>query len=74
VIVGDKVRVIGIPDGLEDYPDFPTKSTFEWCIGREFTVRALMGNGTVEIYIGSVTGNEAERIYIAPEFLELNSK
>jgi hypothetical protein len=25
--VGSKVRVIGIPDGLEDYPDFPTKST-----------------------------------------------
>jgi hypothetical protein len=26
--VGSTVRVIRIPDGLEDYPDFPTKSTF----------------------------------------------
>jgi hypothetical protein len=26
--VGSKVRVIGIPEGLEAYPDFPSKFTF----------------------------------------------
>jgi hypothetical protein len=27
--VGDTVRLIGVSEGLEGYPDFPTKSTFE---------------------------------------------
>ena len=26
--IASRVRLIGIPDGLEDYPDLPTKSTF----------------------------------------------
>jgi hypothetical protein len=71
--VGDIVRLSGLPDGLEDYPDFPTKSTFKGCLGREFTVTALMDNGRAELPIGSVTGNPGEKIYVAPEFLEVIS-
>jgi hypothetical protein len=72
--VGSKVRLIGVPDGLKDYPDFATKSTFEKCVGREFIVTALTDKGRAELPIGSVTGNHAEKIYVAPEFLELISK
>ena len=72
--IGDTVRLIGLPDGLEDYPDFPSRSTFQKCLGREFTVTALTDNGRAELPIGSVTGNPAERIYVGPEFLELISK
>jgi hypothetical protein len=72
--IGSKVRLIGIPDGLEDYPDFPTKSTFEKCIGREFVVAGFNDVGMAEIGIQSVTGSMGEKIWIEQKFLELISK
>ena len=72
--VGSEVRMIGIPDGLEDYPDFPTKSTFLKCVGREFIVAGFNEVGMVEIKIESVTGSAGEKIWIEPKFLELLSK
>ena len=69
--VGSKVRVIGIPDGLEDYPDFPTKSTFIKCIGREFVIAGFNEVGMAEIGIESVTGSVGETIWIEPQFLQL---
>jgi hypothetical protein len=71
--VGSKVRVIGIPDGLEDYPDFPTKSTFIKCIGRAFLIAGFNEVGMAEIGIESVTGSVGEKIWIEPRFLELIS-
>ncbi len=70
---GDKVKLIGVPPGLEDFPDLPTKSTFERCVGREFIVAAVTENGWAELPIGAVTGNEREKIYVAPAFLEMAS-
>ena len=70
--LGDKVRLVGLPEGLEDYPHFPTKATFQRCLG--FTVTALTDEGTLELPIGSVTGNPGEKIYVKPEFLQLVSK
>jgi hypothetical protein len=52
--VGSKVRVIGIPDGLEDYPDFPSKSTFIKCVGREFIIAGFNEVGMAELDISSV--------------------
>jgi hypothetical protein len=72
--VGSKVRLIGIPDGLEDYPDFPTKSTFERCIGHEFVVAGFNEVGMAELSIASVTGSHGEKIWIEPRFLELVQK
>jgi hypothetical protein len=72
--VGSKVRVIGIPEGLEDYPDFPTKSTFIKCIGREFVIAGFNEVGMAEIGIESVTGSVGEKIWIEPRFLEVISK
>jgi hypothetical protein len=69
--VGDTVRIIGVPDGLEDYPDFPTKSTFEKCVGREFVIADFNEVGMAEINIESVTGSVGEKIWIRPQFLEL---
>ena len=51
--IGSKVRVIGIPDGLEDYPDFPTKSTFIKCVGREFVIAGFNERGMAELDISS---------------------
>jgi hypothetical protein len=69
--VGDPVRLIGVPDGLEDYPDFPTKSTFEKCIGREFVIAGFNEVGMAEINIASVTGSVGETIWVESQFLEL---
>ena len=72
--IGDKVRLVGVPDGLEDYPDFPTKSTFQECIGREFVIAGFNDIGMAEIGIESVTGSVGETIWVEPHFLELISK
>lgn len=71
---GSKVRLIGIPDGLENYPDPPTKSTFLKCVGHEFIVAGFNEVGMAEINIESVTGSLGEAIWIEPKFLELLSK
>jgi hypothetical protein len=68
--VGSKVRVIGTPDGLEDYPDFPSKSTFIKCVGREFVIADFNEFGMAELDISSVTGSVGETIWIEPQFLE----
>jgi len=38
--VGSKVRVIGIPDGLETIPTSP-RITFVECVGREFIIEGF---------------------------------
>jgi len=72
--IGDKVRLIGVPSGLEDFPDLPTKSTFEKCLGREFTVAAINEIGWAELPIEFVTCNKGEKIYVAPHFLKVIPK
>jgi len=39
--VGDTVRLIGLPDGLEDYPD-----------GAELLIGSVTGNPAEKIYVG----------------------
>jgi hypothetical protein len=72
--VGSTVRLIDVPDGLEDYPDFPTKSTFEKCVGHEFVIAGFNDVGMAELEIRSVTGSVGETIWVEPRFLELISK
>jgi len=69
--IGDKIRLVDVPDGLEDYPDFPTKSTFAKCIGREFVISDFNEHGMAEIEIYSVTGSKSEKIWVEPKFLKL---
>jgi hypothetical protein len=69
--IGAKVRVIGIPEGLEDSSDFRTKSTFSKCIGREFVIAGFNEVGMAELNIESVNGSIGETIWIEPQFLEL---
>jgi hypothetical protein len=71
VKIGSKVRLIGIPDGLPDNPDLPTKSVFEKCVGREFVIAGFNEIGMAELYVESVTGSVGETIWVEIEFLEL---
>lgn len=66
-----RVRLVAIPSGLEDYPDFLTKSTLEKCVGHEFLVAGFNDLGMAELGIESVTGDMGETIWVEPEFLEL---
>jgi hypothetical protein len=74
VKIGSKVRLLGVPDGLEDYPDFPTKSTFERCVGRDFVIAGFNDVGMAELGIEAVTGSVGETIWVEPKFLQLISK
>jgi hypothetical protein len=72
--IGSKVRLVGVPDGLEDYPDMPTKTTFEKCVGHEFVIAGFNDVGMAELAIQSVTGNKGETIWVEVQFLEQVSK
>jgi hypothetical protein len=72
--IGTHVRLVGVPDGLEDAPDFPTKSTFERCVGHEFVIAGFNEVGMAELEIESVTGSVGETIWVEPGFLEIVSK
>ena len=75
--VGDKVRVIGVPEDLPDN-DMQTKQIFELCLGRVFPIENLkqvegLPYELVELLVGEVVG-EADylhSIYIESEFLEV---
>ena len=69
--VGSKVRLIGVPEGLEDYFDLPTKSTFERCLGKEFAIEGFNEVGMAELNIQSVTGSTGETIWVETQFLAL---
>jgi len=74
VTIGTHVRLVGVPDGLADYPDFPTKSTFERCVGQEFVIAGFNEIGMAELEIESVTGSVGETIWVEPRFLQVVSK
>jgi len=77
VKVGDKVRVIGIPENLPDN-DIGTRQVFELCVGRTFPVEDVrrvegLDHDVIELLVGEVVGEPdyMHSIYIEPEFLEL---
>jgi len=68
--VGDRVRLIGVPSDL----DPSAKSTFQMCLGHEFTVTAVNLIGDAELQIESITGTSGDLIYVSPRFLQIISK
>jgi len=74
VKIGSKVRLLCVPNGLEDYPDFPTKTTFERCVGCEFVIAGFNDVGMAELNIEAVTGSVGETIWVEIKFLQLISK
>lgn len=60
---GSRVRLVGVPGGLNNCPDFYTKSTFEKCVGHEFVIVGFNELGMAELEIESVTGRFGESIW-----------
>jgi hypothetical protein len=50
---------------------FPTRSTFEKCLGREFIIAGFNRYGMTELEIESVTGNFGDSIWVELQFLEV---
>ena len=68
--IGDKVRLIGVPPDLGD----PSAvSVFELCLGREFIVAAITGDGHAELQVEAVTGTSDDKIYAPLRFLKIVS-
>jgi hypothetical protein len=74
VIVGDKVRIIGLPADLPIGDDrLPTRATLEKCLGQTFTISGFNAIGWAELPIESLTGSVGETIWVEPQFPELAS-
>jgi hypothetical protein len=68
--VGDRVRIVGIPDQLPagDHK-LPTKTVFESCLNRDFEIQSFNEIGWAELIVESATGSPGETIWIEPQFL-----
>ena len=76
--VGDRVKLIGIPPNLRDIDEMLTRTLFEKCVGRSFTVVALeavegLPYQIVKLNVGHVLGRpeDMECIWVEPEYLHL---
>lgn len=70
---GNLVRVIRVPDTVQDSESFKTRSTLERCVGHIFPIMGFNEHGMIQIDIGEVVGKPSylESIWIEPGCLEL---
>jgi hypothetical protein len=68
--IGDRVRVVKIPSGLQE-GELKTRTVFRKCIGRIFKVEGFQ-HELIELNVGRAVGKASymETIWIEPEFLE----
>jgi hypothetical protein len=76
--VGDKVRVLRVPEAVTDSAAFPTRTTLLQCIGREFAIIGFqhvedLEHVLVELHVGEVVGKapHAETIWVEADCVEL---
>ena len=78
--VGDKVKVIGIPPDAHDDEKLQTRTLFEKCLGKTFTIAGFETVGglpyqLVQLDVGHVIGQASylETIWVEPEYLQLET-
>jgi hypothetical protein len=59
------VRLIAVPDGLEDDSVFPLRSIFAKCVGRDLVIAGFNDVGMAELGIESIAGSVGETICVA---------
>jgi hypothetical protein len=76
--IGDRIRIVKLPDGLVDDDHFRTRTLFELCFGRTFPIAGIqpvpeIGSDLLELEVGEVVGDPAymHSIRIEREFVEL---
>jgi hypothetical protein len=78
MMVGDRVRVIGVPADLpasDAAAGIPLRMLFEHCVGRVFPIVGITDIGWVEFEVGEVIGLDAckHSIWLESEFVEIVS-
>ena len=75
--IGDKIRIVRLPDGLVDDERMKTKSLFELCLGQAFPIVGIVpvvetGGELFELEVGEVLGESAfmHSIWIESELVE----
>ena len=75
---GDVVKLVGIPPGLKDDPDFQTRSLFEKCLGGCFLIAEVesirgLPHKLARIDIGHVFGEKSgmQSIWVEEQYLEI---
>jgi hypothetical protein len=78
--IGDKVRLIGIPPDAHDDEELGTRTLFEKCLGRKFTVAGLetvegLPFRLVQLDVGHILGQDSslQKIWVEPEYLQLET-
>ena len=76
--IGDKIRIVKLPEGLDDDEEFQTKSLFTLCLGRVFPIIGIVpvietGGILLELEAGEALGELAvmHSIWIESELTEL---
>ncbi|MBS0234404.1 MAG: hypothetical protein JSR99_13075 [Proteobacteria bacterium] len=69
--IGDKVRVLGVPDGVPPDNKMLLK-LFQGCIGKTFPI-VKFDDGLVELHVGEVFGKPAEyhQIWLEPSQVQV---
>jgi len=78
--IGDKVRLIGVPPDASDDEELGTRTLFEKCLGRTFTVAGLqtvegLPHRLVQLDVGHMLGQDPflQKIWVEPEYLQLET-
>lgn len=69
--IGEKVRIIAVPESVVDVPGFATRSILCQCIGKVFRVAGFQGE-LLAIDVGALNGKAPylETIWIEPSCVE----
>lgn len=79
---GDTVRPVAIPPDIKDSPELRSRTLFEQCLGKTFSMAALddldgLPYQLVRLDVGHILGEPTynQTIWVEPEYLQLeNSK
>ena len=70
--IGERVRVVKVPGGLQDGPELKTKTLFERCLGQIFPIMGFDGD-LLALDVGEINGLAPylETLYIEPSCVEI---
>lgn len=78
--IGDRVKLIGIPPDTHDDEELQTRTLFEKCLGKTFTVAGLetvegLPYQLVQLDVGNILGQAPylQTIWVEPEYLQVET-
>jgi hypothetical protein len=78
--IGDRVTLIGIPPDVRDDQELRTRTLFEKCLGKTFTIIALenvdeLRHPLIRLDVGHILGEPpyGQTIWIEPKYLRIEN-